>query len=56
MGPVAQLMRRSLYAVLNAWDYWCQLLHLTPEAQAKLYMEGAMGSEDGLGVPGSHAT
>ena len=32
VGPVAWLMTRSLYAVLNSRYYWCQILQLTPEA------------------------
>ena len=32
LGPVTQLMTRSLYAVLNRKAVWCQKLVLTPEA------------------------
>ena len=33
LGPVARLMTRSLYSVLNSRDSWCQRLSLTDEAR-----------------------
>ena len=36
IGPVARLMTRSLYTVLNSRHFWCQSLHLTPEARQEI--------------------
>ena len=36
VGPIARLMTRSMHAVLNSWDYWCQSLQVTPEARQKI--------------------
>ena len=36
IGPVAYLMTRSIYALLNTRQYWCQLLTLSPEVRREL--------------------
>ena len=36
VGSIARLMTRSMYAVLNSRHYWCQSLHVTPEARQEI--------------------
>ena len=36
VGPTARLMTRSLYAALNSRQFWCQSLHVTPEARREI--------------------
>ena len=36
VGPVARLMTRSLYAVLNTRQYWCQFLPVSREARQEI--------------------
>ena len=36
IGPVARLMTRRLYGLLNTRQTWCDMLIVTPEAQAEL--------------------
>jgi len=36
IGPVAHLMTRSMYALLNTQQYWCRTLTLSPEVIREL--------------------
>jgi len=36
LGPVARLMTRSLYSLLNRHHSWFESLHITPEAYEEL--------------------
>ena len=36
LGPVARLMTRGLYGVLDTWNSWCQTLLLTAETTEEL--------------------
>ena len=37
VGPIARLLTRSMYAVLNNRDYWCQSLQVTPEVRQEIW-------------------
>ena len=36
LGPVARLMTKSLYSLLNSRQSWCSKLHLSQEAKSEL--------------------
>ena len=36
LGPIARFMTRSLYALLESRDTWCDLLEVTPEARVEM--------------------
>jgi len=36
LGPVARLMTRSLYALINTRQAWCEFLTITEEAKAEI--------------------
>ena len=36
IGPVARLMTRGMYAMLNSREFWCQTLPMTEEARQEL--------------------
>ena len=51
LGPVARLMTRSMYAVLNTRMFWCQLLEISQEARYELrFWLSQIDSLNGSGV------
>ena len=36
LGPITRFMTRSLYSVINAWQSWCQMVSVSPEAHLEL--------------------
>ena len=51
LGPVARLMTRSMYAILNTRQYWCQLFTLSPEAKSELcFWQNQISCINGQGI------
>ena len=51
LGTIARLQTRSLYALINTKESWCQKLRLSPEVKAELqFWKGKLNNFNGQNI------